>query len=93
MDAIAFGGHQHAIETGAFAGEVAQDVDGAPHFAFGFGEGFAFLAGHLLAELFELFVEQISGFEENSAARGRGHGRPCWKSRGRRIGSAYDIGG
>ena len=86
VDAVALGGHQHAVQARAFAGEIAKDVDGAAHFALGFGEGLAFLARHFGAELIELAVEQVGGFEENGAARGRRHLRPCGKRSGRGIG-------
>ena len=47
VDAVALGRHQHAGHARAFAREVAEDVDGAPHFALGFGQRLAFLARHI----------------------------------------------
>ena len=53
VDAVALGGHQHARHARAFAREIAQDVDGAAHFALGLGQRLAFLARHVGRDLVE----------------------------------------
>ena len=63
VDAVALGRNQHARQARAFAGEIAQDIDRAAHFAFGFGKRLAFFARHLRAELIELAIEDVGGFE------------------------------
>ena len=69
VDAVALGGHQHAGQARAFAGEVAEDVDGAAHFALRFGQRLAFLARHLGGQLLEPAVQDVGGLEQDGAAR------------------------
>ena len=91
MDAIALGGNQHAGHARAFAAEVAQDVDGAPHFALGFGQRLAFLARHVGAELIELAIHDVGGLVQQIAASRRRHRRPGWEGRGSRGGGIGHI--
>ncbi len=74
-------------------GVVAEDVDGAAHFALGFGKRLAFFAGHLSAELIELVFQNVGGFEEDGAARRAGHDGPGGQSFGGGGGGVLDIGG
>ncbi len=76
MDALALARHHQPDQTRAFAGKVAEDVDGAPNFSTRLRKGLAFLARHLFGKLFELAVENFGHFEQVVAARRRGAGGP-----------------
>ena len=91
MNAIAFTGDQVAGEAGAFRAEVAEDVDGAADFAFGFGKGFAFLAAHLFAELVEFLFENVGDFEEQGATGRAGHVGPAGEGGLGGVGGAVDV--
>ena len=84
-------GTNSAGHARAFAGEIAKDIDGAAHFALGFGKGFAFFARHVGGDGIELAVEHVGGFVENIAARGASRGGPCRQRGGRGIGGVDDV--
>src|ERR1039458_4393784 len=72
-------------------GEIAEDIDGAPHFALGFGQRLAFLAGHVGGHLLEFLVEDVGGFEQDVAARGAAHGAPGGQGGGSGSGGVGDV--
>ena len=75
VDAVALGRHQHAGHARAFAGEVAEDVDGPPHLALGFGQRLAFLARHVGGHLLERAVQDVGDLVQDVAARRTAHAR------------------
>ena len=82
---------RQALSGAAEAGKIAEDVDGAAHFALGFGQRLAFLAGHVGGHLLEFLVEDAGGFEEDVAARGAAHGAPGGQGGGSGSGGVVDV--
>jgi hypothetical protein len=58
------------------AAEETKNVNGALHFALGFGEGLAFLAGEEFGEFVFARGENFGNFAENASARDGGLGAP-----------------
>ena len=73
--------------------EIAEDVDGAPDFAFGFRQRLAFLARHFGRDLVEAAIQDLGRLKKNCAARRGIHCRPGGESGGGRRGGIRDIAG
>ena len=73
---VALGRNLVAELPRALAAEVAQNVDGALHLAFGFGQRFAFFASHLFADLREAALQEFRRLEEILSPARRGRSAP-----------------
>ena len=93
VHAVALGRHQHPGQARAFAGEVAEDVDGAAHLALGFGQRLALFAGHLGGDGLEVPVQDVGRLIEDGSARRSGHGAPAGEGGQGGGGRGVDIGG
>src|SRR5579883_2835858 len=77
--------------SGAFSAEVAKNIDGAFHFAFGFRKCFPFFPRHFLAELLQTAFQKLRCLKKKFTAQGRRLRRPAGLSLHRRLTSRLDI--